>query len=577
MFDKLNGPETRGKQRVWVYAILLFAVLGRVLVAPLPFNGDAGFHSDFSVHLHRIDLLKTQGFTDWDPFWYGGLPFLRFYPPLGPAVAAALPLPELDAYKLLLFAGFVLFPLTVFLLLKEFKLDLQGLLVGTLLVSFTPRFAEVLFYQNFGTTLALPFAFLFLKYFVRLFAEGELSKHGFALALFFLIATALVHTAVLAGAVVTAVLYAVFTAQKTGFLKTARLAGVLFASGFLATSFYYAPLLLEYAQSNFQGASSAGVSPGLVLKPLVFLVKTFSHFTNYSVLILAALAFLALSVFIAKQARTGKLACFEIVALTGFFVLLVLEPLVPGDLDVERMASFYGLPLALAFAAGFKDKKVKALACLVLAVQAIYFFNVITPTGVDLVEEKTVIASITGLDGRALIAPLNKFHNGLFYQLPASGIEVGQGVFFQGVSLQRGVFANRLDVFDCVEKLDVFDVLKKLDWFSKSSTTRIVECDFDSAALKKAMEKQFVKRVIVFKDSKAARAFELDPEFERVGETKRLEAFYFNSRSAYVQAGEGVNASFVKRGFENIGLTLSTRGRVENVSVPGSSSFHSNS
>lgn len=566
-----------GRKQV-ILLILFIAILVRALISPMPFDNNYNLHPDYYVHLLRIEVIKEYGYVPWDSFNFGGAPFLKFYPPLGSYLAAALPLNAIDSYKLVLFLSFILTPITILLLLKEFKLDLHQLVLGTLLISFTPRFAEILFYQNYGTTLAIPIGLLFLKFFIKAHKYNSIKNATIAAVLLGM--TALTHTAVLVGVLMLSFTYIVSDLIKNKEYRKLRSDSLIFAGGFLISSIYTIPLLLEFQFSSYGSGIAKNVS-SLFLTPVVFFIKTFSHFTNYTVLLLGLLTAIFVLYAIVKRIAKKDIVGFEILALLMFFVLsFIMTPIA----DTERSATFYIIPIALLLVKNSNKKLLYITIVAMIGLESLYFVNVMTPFDVDINGEKAIISDIASMDGRAIIIPTQVYNSSLFYLLGKENIQNGGGSLWQGLyniefnsptgsyEVDRVGFAERLRLFNCYNKISLDEMLKETGLFTKSSTTEPSECMLTNPNFKEDFRLQNIKRIIVFKNSPAISLFENDPGFNVLGEEGNLKAFYFNSGSGFVDTN--INYTYQRTKLNRIDIILQSTDKVQNVSVRVSETWY---
>jgi uncharacterized membrane protein len=104
---------------------LVFCVLGRMVVSPLPVNEDLTTASDQGGYLHFAWFLKNHFNENWDQYWYGGFSQLRFYPPAVFYIQSILSnfVSDILAFKFLLSLAFILTPIAFYYLLKEFRLS----------------------------------------------------------------------------------------------------------------------------------------------------------------------------------------------------------------------------------------------------------------------------------------------------------------------------------------------------------------------------------------------------------------------------------------------------------------------
>ena len=137
---------------------------------------------DSSSHLYKV-LYAYENYREcgaipaWSDLWYGGHPFLLFYPPLSYWLTLALALlgtGPILAYKLLDAAFYIVTPIAVYLLAREVNLGRDEGLVASLLYSLTPIVMEnYLFFDRFPTVMSIPIVCTFLVYLSRSLKGGR--------------------------------------------------------------------------------------------------------------------------------------------------------------------------------------------------------------------------------------------------------------------------------------------------------------------------------------------------------------------------------------------------------------------
>ncbi len=155
---------------------------------------------DSESHLFKVFYLyktyTTYGYLpSWCSDWYGGTPFLVFYPPLAYLMTFAVALLNADpllAYKLVETFFYAVAPLAVYLLARELELDkIQSMFAG-LIFTITPVAIEnFTFYDRFATVISVPFLCLFLIVFMRSLKSRRLAP--LVLSSFLLTVLILIH------------------------------------------------------------------------------------------------------------------------------------------------------------------------------------------------------------------------------------------------------------------------------------------------------------------------------------------------------------------------------------------------
>lgn len=105
-------------------------------------NGPANFGSIEVSYVSMGRFLKAFGFSSWAPFWYLGFPFHVFYTPLLPFLEFLLNkmfnLPLWEGYRLITGLGYILAPVSVFLLGWQLSKKFLGGLIAGMLFSVSP-------------------------------------------------------------------------------------------------------------------------------------------------------------------------------------------------------------------------------------------------------------------------------------------------------------------------------------------------------------------------------------------------------------------------------------------------------
>ena len=80
--------------------------------------------TDVAHFLTNTWYIATYGMTKWNYFWYGGFPFMRYYPPLTFLLTGGLAraVGVLMAYKFVNDLFMVLIPVSFYFFMREFKL-----------------------------------------------------------------------------------------------------------------------------------------------------------------------------------------------------------------------------------------------------------------------------------------------------------------------------------------------------------------------------------------------------------------------------------------------------------------------
>lgn len=192
-------PQTRRETLLtWTGFIAMVSI--SLLVAYPRLTEGLPIGVDSESHLFKVFYLyktyTTYGYLpSWCSDWYGGTPFLVFYPPLAYLMTFAVALLNADpllAYKLVETFFYAVAPLAVYLLARELELDkIQSMFAG-LIFTITPVAIEnFTFYDRFATVISVPFLCLFLIVFMRSLKSRRLAP--LVLSSFLLTVLILIH------------------------------------------------------------------------------------------------------------------------------------------------------------------------------------------------------------------------------------------------------------------------------------------------------------------------------------------------------------------------------------------------
>ena len=131
--------------------------------------------SDFSAHIFKINYISENGLTGWNSYWYGGFPFMKYYPPLSYLIVSSINYFSLYfSYSLMFDIVWLLIPISIFILIRTFKIAPIQKSIALLLISLSP--ATLVFFRNSNLPFITSFLFsvLFLAY-LKKFTESKAS------------------------------------------------------------------------------------------------------------------------------------------------------------------------------------------------------------------------------------------------------------------------------------------------------------------------------------------------------------------------------------------------------------------
>ena len=215
---------------------------------------------DSSSHLYKTlyayNNYKENGtIPAWSDLWYGGHPFLLFYPPLSYWLVVALALLGLDpvvSYKLLDALSFIVAPIAVYLLAKEADLTENERMTVSLLYALTPIVAEnYLFFDRFPTTLSIPIVCIFLVYLSRTLTEGKLRDMS-TLTILSAIIMLVHHLSAYCVIIIVAAFFLSYYFHQRNAMRMTKIASFTSIGSVFLSSFWLVPFLLstEYQTVN---------------------------------------------------------------------------------------------------------------------------------------------------------------------------------------------------------------------------------------------------------------------------------------------------------------------------------------
>ncbi len=216
--------------------------------------------SDGTAHFFKVWLLRYEldnyGKTfDWNPFWYGGHPLFRFYPPVSYWITTALsyiiPLKLYQVFNSMIFTSYIILSLSTYYLSRTLKFSRLASLIIAMLVIVSPTFAS--FYSVLGafpTIIAFSFVPLSLAFLVK-GLDGKEIKYLLLASLVFSFIFLSHHLTAYLTILLFTTTFIFKTFQFRDFKKSVRCLAIFGGASFLLTSFWSIPLILEYSYSNF--------------------------------------------------------------------------------------------------------------------------------------------------------------------------------------------------------------------------------------------------------------------------------------------------------------------------------------
>jgi len=562
-----------------IILVLMFCVLGRAAISIIPFDGRDFSGSDHYHHIYIIETLAEKGWISWDYSWYGGSPFLRFYPPFGLWIGSIFAhiMDALDAYKLILLLVFSLTPLAAYFFFKEFFKKTKEVLFSTLLFSFTVYYAWMQNVGEFPTIFTLLLTILFLTFFIK-YLKNRMIKN-FILASILLGAMAISHLLATYVAILLSFIYLVtfFVNKHFEFKRFVSSLGI-YLLGFSLAAFWLIPTISELGRTSFTTQYSA---PPMFSLTIVNFLKVYSYsaYFNFIPMLATVLGGVLLLYGIKKSLKWNGDDLFLLLSLAVFVaVYFGLESLFPfAYFPFGRWMAFMPIITTILITKSLNKRLFAYLALIFLASQLIIFLALPVNT-YNIDSHKKVAEYLDSKDGRTIYIPRFKPNNDLDttfdYLLPHHKNEDGVGFWPQGQSPKRYVLSLDIDTYVCEASVKPPNLLD----FSIRKTDEVIEgikCTRRENSSDMLYMLQNVRYVIVndqFPDILSR--FENDSNFTKIKQIDNFTIMELNN-SAYIRTDPRVEWNYTKE-TDRIEINLSSKERLHNVSVMISESWYPN-
>jgi uncharacterized membrane protein len=122
--------------------------------------------SDIGSHLFRSWFVTVYGLKNWNFYWWGGHPFLKYFSPFQYLISGFLGkfTGWLFSYKLIVDTFFVITPIAFYLFLKEFKLSSTKVALGVIILSLFPFYLFYFLDGRHPTFISFFFCVLYWKF-----------------------------------------------------------------------------------------------------------------------------------------------------------------------------------------------------------------------------------------------------------------------------------------------------------------------------------------------------------------------------------------------------------------------------
>ena len=160
-----------GKRYFWLFFVSLyfFAISTWILTPGIPGGVDTNSHLFKILHLSKYGLSSP-----WCHAWYGGYPFLLFYPPLSYYMAAVLSLNNpILSLKIISIIFFSVTPSSVYFLATNLNFNEKESLLAAFLLGVSPVFImNLLFYGRYPNVIAFPLVCFALGTFIHSYKKN---------------------------------------------------------------------------------------------------------------------------------------------------------------------------------------------------------------------------------------------------------------------------------------------------------------------------------------------------------------------------------------------------------------------
>lgn len=329
-----------------ILIVLLISIFGRLAVS-YPLNTNLLEGTDFTAHVPKIwyiaDVYDKYG--DWNPFWYAGYPFLKYYSPLSYYIAGffAFFLDPVIAYKVIINIFFLLTPIVFYLFIKDFRLNDVQKAVGILIFSFFITNIYYFWNNAFPTVVNMVFI-IFTWIFFKRYVENKNNKYLVFASLFFGLSI-LVHQLTAFMNIVLILLWIFIRYRKIQFLPI--------IIGILISSFWFVPFFLDFE------------------KPLFKSFLDFSFFSNiyYHLGMLGVISFLLFSIIFIIISLKEKVDKSFLIIL--FFILFIIV-----FSTHNRILAILPIPLSMFIAYFFgRRKALSYFTAVIVIIFALFFYS----------------------------------------------------------------------------------------------------------------------------------------------------------------------------------------------------------
>jgi hypothetical protein len=560
-------------KKIVLFAIV-FCVIGRLVVSPLPVNEDLTTASDQGGYLHFSWFLRAHPAENWDSYWYGGFPQLRFYPPAVLYMQSILSnlISDILAFKFILSLAFILTPIAFYYLLKEFRLSQKEKVLSLMIFSFMFFYNSTAYSGKSAIILAVLSGLVFFKFFIRSLKSRSSVDIGVSSA--FLALTLLTHSLTsimyigLSAIYLIAWLYSKFDWRK---VKSTVL---IYASGFILSAYWLIPSLLEgkYALSGIYDELESSI---LNLSPFTMVLRTFGANVNLFTIFMTIIAvvLICFSFYYEYKKRKNTESLFlvlsAVIFIGGYFVLFYFIGNMP--FSPEKAIVLWPIILSILIAKSATKKILTYLAIVLIVLQLVLFFGVPMQNYAksDYTKIDASLQYLQDKDGRVSVQPryapytLATIND---YRVPLFGKENEFSTFPETLSEARYNYIYQNYGFGCIGKQTVSERIFSTDFLDRHYI-KTQRCELETKNLEDYFFSMDVSHVIVNKEFPEVDAyFSNNTAYNKVREDAFFSVYELVKKSQYVQSEQNISYSYYKLP-DKIVINLHSDSKIGNVTV----------
>jgi hypothetical protein len=303
---------------------------------------------DTSTHLTFAWHFFSYGLAKWDFLWYGGYPFMRYYPPLFHLMAGMLGrlIGFLLAFKLTINIIMLLTSVIFYFFLREFKLSEKKIIVALLFFSFMPLYAHYNADGRFPTLFNLFFILCYWIFLKRAIDRDD-KLYLFLSSLLLSINLLIHHTTTFIFLTISFFWSLTYKLSMKTFFKFLTLVII----GLLITSFWTVPFFSETftltKESNFRKILETP-SPSKLMDFITFTIGNEHYYTwefGPTLVFVVMIMSITICLFSLLTLKNKNTRDFLITIILMFIILFIVR--------YKRVLAFLPIPISILIAEGF--------------------------------------------------------------------------------------------------------------------------------------------------------------------------------------------------------------------------------